>query len=334
MRFFFRRFRRSVGKYADVSEDLITRHVTIEMDEAGSLPYRIGSEKKNKITNLKIIGELNITDLRMIREMAGRDYDSYATKGRLAVLDLSEANIVSGGNYHFRYDAYSEWGSCPAEDNKIGERAFRDCNKLTSIFLPASVVSIDEYAFQNCSNLTSLVLSSHIVSINWRAFSGCNSLKDVRFYIDEDLETYLEKGHPYIGINAGIQYFLNNQKITSLDIPSGVTSIGSYAFASCKELEDLHIPSSVTSIGTSAFSGCSGLTSLVIPSSVTLIGNSAFQSCKNLSSVYVSRNTPLKIAGNTFPTHCTLYVPRGSYQSYWLAEGWGNFENIVEYDAD
>ena len=334
MKFLFRRFLTPRNLYATIADDSITRQIIIRLEEAGSLPYRIGFDKKSKITNLKIIGEINVTDLRMIREMAGRDYDNLSTNGRLAILDLSEADIVNGGDSHVRYDAYSGWGSCPAENNKLGEGAFRDCNRLTSITLPSSVVSIDEYAFQDCSNLTSLALTSNTTSINWRAFSGCNNLKEVRYYISEDLETYLEKGHPYIGINAGIQYFLNSRKITSLDIPSGVTSIGSYAFAHCRDLTSLTIPPGVTSIGASAFAYCRGLTSLVIPSSVTLIGTSAFWGCNNLTSVYVSRETPLKITANTFHTKCTLYVPRGSYQDYWLAEGWGNFENIVEYDAD
>ncbi len=30
---------------------------------------------------------------------------------------------------------------------------------------------------------------------------------------------------------------------------------------------------------------------------------------------------------------CILYVPHGTYQDYWLAIGWGDFKNIVEYDA-
>ena len=30
--------------------------------------------------------------------------------------------------------------------------------------------------------------------------------------------------------------------------------------------------------------------------------------------------------------NCTLYVPQGTKQDYSLADVWGNFENIVEYD--
>ena len=30
--------------------------------------------------------------------------------------------------------------------------------------------------------------------------------------------------------------------------------------------------------------------------------------------------------------NCTLYVPQGTKQDYFLADIWGDFENIVEYD--
>ena len=46
--------------------DLTTKQITIKLEKAGTLPARIGSSKKYKITNLKIIGEINGTDLNMI----------------------------------------------------------------------------------------------------------------------------------------------------------------------------------------------------------------------------------------------------------------------------
>ena len=45
-------------------DDLITKQITIKLDEAGTLPDKIETNKKYKITNLKIIGEINGTDLR------------------------------------------------------------------------------------------------------------------------------------------------------------------------------------------------------------------------------------------------------------------------------
>ena len=77
-----------------------------------------------------------------------------------------------------------------------------------------------------------------------------------------------------------------------MEIPSGVTSIGNYAFFGCSGLTSMEIPSSVTKIGDRAFSGCSGLTSMEIPSGVTSIGNYAFHKCSGLTSINVE-------AGNT-----------------------------------
>ena len=91
------------------ADGLITKQITIKLDEAGTLPDKIGSTKKNQITNLKIIGEINGTDLRMIREMAGRNKWDTMTNGMLSVLDLSDAKIVEGGDYYFNTGHYYQY---------------------------------------------------------------------------------------------------------------------------------------------------------------------------------------------------------------------------------
>ena len=83
------------------NDDLITKQITIKLDKAGTLPDRIASSKKYKITNLKIVGEINGTDLKFIREMAGCDYDGKETDGKLSILDLSDAKIVEGGSAYY-----------------------------------------------------------------------------------------------------------------------------------------------------------------------------------------------------------------------------------------
>ena len=122
--------------------DLITKQITIKLEKAGTLPDKIGSSKKYKITNLKIIGEINGTDLRMIREMAGRNYIAGSTDGKLSVLDLSEAKIVEGGDGYY-YDYYTS-------NDVIGSYAFGGCSRLTSLTLPAGITKIGESAFCGC----------------------------------------------------------------------------------------------------------------------------------------------------------------------------------------
>ena len=274
-------------------DDLITKQITIKLDEAGTLPNKIGSTKKYQITNLKIIGEINGTDLRMIREMAGCDYNCEKTGGKLSMLDLSDAKIVKGGLPYIKY-----LGGVYTSNDKLGYAAFSDCSGLTSLTIPSSVTSIGENAFDGCSGLTSLTIPSSVTSIGEDAFYGCSGL-------------------------------------TSFTIPSSVTSIGENAFDGCSGLTSLTIPSSVTSIGESVFFGCSGLTSFTIPSSVTSIGWGAFCGCSGLTSIYVYTEKLPNMGSDVFAgcdaKKCTVYVPKGTYDDYWLSE-FGYFENIVEFD--
>ena len=125
-------------------DGLITKQIIVKLEKAGTLPDRIGSTKRNKITNLKIIGEINGTDLDVIREMAGINQIGQHTDGILSVLDLSEARIVKGGNYWLFGNNYS------TSKDKIGYCLFNVCSGLTSITLPPLVTEIGESAFLNC----------------------------------------------------------------------------------------------------------------------------------------------------------------------------------------
>ena len=347
------------------SDDLITKQITIKLDKAGTLPDKIGSTKKYKITNLKIVGEINGTDWVFIRDMAGRGLKDYIyTNGKLSVLDLSEAKIVEGGDCYY-YDVTKYYTS----NDRLGDYAFYGCCRLTSLSLPSGITSIGNYAFQDCWGLTSFVIPSKVTTIGISAFYGCSGLTSLdipssvtsiymyafaycsgltNLVIPSGVTTiagYAFKscsGLTNLVIPSGVTTIVRNafsgcSGLTSLNIPSSVTSIGESTFSGCSGLTSLVIPSSVTSILISAFYGCSGLASLVIPSNVTSIWESAFNGCSGLTSVYVSWQTPLRITTSVFShvdkTKCTLYVPQGASQDYWLADVWGDFDNIVEYDA-
>lgn len=77
--------------------DLTTKQITVTLLQAGTLPDQISDAEKYQITDLKVVGDINGTDLRLIRDMAGRDANGDETAGKLAILDMSEANIVEGG---------------------------------------------------------------------------------------------------------------------------------------------------------------------------------------------------------------------------------------------
>ena len=89
-------------------------------------------------------------------------------------------------------------------------------------------------------------------------------------------------------------WYINREKILTVVIEDGVTSIGNYAFYSCSSLTSITIPESVTSIGTGTFYHCSRLTSLTIPKSVTDISCGIFNhNCGSLASLTVEEENPV-----------------------------------------
>ena len=87
--------------------------------------------------------------------------------------------------------------------------------------------------------------------------------------------------------------------LTSVTIPNSVTSILQGTFYGCSSLTTITIPSSVTSIGDETFGYCSGLTSIHIPSSVTSIGTDAFAYCSGLTTISIPSSVT-SISQSTF----------------------------------
>ena len=177
--------------------------------------------------------------------------------------------------------------------------------------------------------ITNLKIIGEINGTDWcfiREMAGCDynceKTGGKLSMLDLSDAKIVKGGLPYIKYNGGV--YTSNDKL------------GYAAFTVCSGLTSLTIPSSVTSIGYCAFLGCSGLTSFTIPSSVTSIGWGAFCGCSGLTSIYVYTEKLPNMGSDVFDgcdaKKCTVYVPKGTYDDYWLSE-FGYFENIVEFEA-
>ena len=156
---------------------------------------------------------------------------------------------------------FAAFGSCtnltrieiPSSVTRIGSSAFHSCTSLTRIEIQSSVTSIkiEGGAFAYCTSLTNIEIPSGVTSIG-NAFYGCTSLNSIN--VDKDNQLYSsEDGILFDKVKTKLITYPAGKKEKEYNIPSGVTSIGGWAFYGCTSLTRIEIPSSVTSIGGYAF---------------------------------------------------------------------------------
>jgi hypothetical protein len=290
--------------------------MTVRTDSQGTLSVQISSADKYLITDLTLIGNLDGTDIKYIREMAGGgDAPSIRTDGRLTNLDMAKAKIMNGGQSY-----YNDYNSCcTTSNNSISDFMFAGLENLASVQLPQNTTSIGNLAFSNCPKLTSIIIPDSVTSIGSAAFTGTgltaitipDKVKSINYWT-----------------------FYNCLKLSTVNLPKEITSIGLNVFANCENLESINLPDSITSISYQAFINCKKLKSLTLPDSLTSIESRAFYGCTGLKEIHCSNNTVPAIYENTFDqidkTICKLYVPKGHSKDYSNAIGWKSFTNIIE----
>lgn len=214
------------------------------------------------------------------------------------------------------------------------------CNGVTELHFPDSLNTVGQSVFEFMSNLSKVYFGSGITTIMSNAFYSDRALTEVHI---SDLDTWLDinfvisKGrmsnplyfarHLYVGsvevtsvdftgrTSVGTNVLSGGAGITSVVLPSTITSIGSYAFEACTNLviPDLNLPN-LTTLGSYAFNGtkvqtisdlgsvtsiseyfrdCSQLTTIEqrVLDKITVINRSAFNLCKNLESAKQSDGT-------------------------------------------
>lgn len=144
---------------------ITTDEMSVSTTTAGSLSTEIGNSMWKAIKRLTISGQINGTDVRLIRKML--------IEGILEELNLCDARIVSGG------DSYDFYGLSKTSEDAIGESMFYDCRNLKKIILPSSTQRIEGYAFFCCSGLKQIELPEACVTVGDYAIAFCDSLTSV-----------------------------------------------------------------------------------------------------------------------------------------------------------
>ncbi|MBR3933930.1 MAG: leucine-rich repeat protein [Clostridia bacterium] len=168
----------------------------------------------------------------------------------------------------------------------IGERAFENCDRITSLIIGNNVTTISWRAFFNCNELTELTIGNNVATIGKYAFRYCENLTSIKVNGNNQF---------FCDIN-GVLFDKNKTKIikypegrtdSTYVIPNSVTTIGERAFEFNYFITDVTIGNSVTIIEEEAFLCCNNLARAIIPDGVKTIGKDSFRSCDSLKSVEI-----------------------------------------------
>ena len=150
----------------------------------------------------------------------------------------------------------------------VGDRAFKDCQYLTCMFLDDGIATIGDHAFYADEYLSAINMPRKLELIDQYAFYGCDTLTFVRAGACSRLKRIEDHA------------FYSCTMLAELRLPNGLTYIGPWAFAWDRILgqEDttLGLPSSLQVIDTGAFAFVNHHKNLNIPANVTRIGDYAF----------------------------------------------------------
>lgn len=319
----------------------------VMLAEAGTLPEIIGEEKYG-YTRLNIVGKLNGTDLRLLRDMGGRDIHGGETAGKLAYWDLTDAAIVEGG---LTYDE-----SRHTEADVVGYGMFAGLTALCEVALPAGIQVIGQDAFEGCTSLALLRIPAGVTSLMPSA--GCTRLQSVTVsaenicYMSLDGIVYRKNGESLVWFPEGMEaeeirlsptlkrleaFALQKCRARTVVLPASLTDIGQQAFRA-SEVETMVIPDGVGSISYALFQDCSKLTEITLGSGCRWLSDYCFDGCP-LQHLYVRAAVPPSCRASTFAgaenlfSSCTLHVPAGSKAFYRNHPVWKQFQHIEEFAA-
>jgi len=283
----------------------------ITLTNAGDLVNQVDVSTLDQVEKLTISGDINGTDVLVIRKMEN-----------LKELDMSNANIVSGGVAYFEDNT--------TEDNIISNYMFSGLSHLEHIITPQNIIAIYRWAFSGCVSLKEFNFTDKIKSIAVGAFNGCKSINSISipsnitiigddaFYGCENLKVVtfadctnnISLSNPfkqcpieklYIGRHINYNEFSGSPfryltSLTDVTISDNVTSLYLSFFYGCTGLETINLPNSIKEIWNAAFGECENLKTIHLPDSLTKIYPYTFYGCSSLQEITIPSS--VTIIGN------------------------------------
>lgn len=315
---------------------------TLEVDNQypGWLSSKIPFKDQASVQNLTVTGYINGTDVKFIRELMNNR--------QLSHLDLSDANIVAGGDAYYTTDRYSYTID---EDNTIGGDMF--CGKLKYLSLPKSITKIETSIYTKffCNPIDTLIIGG--------------DLKEFRLVDVYQAEKYLE-------IREGVSSFIGYPsgygiQARNVHLPSTIKELNTETFNTFwKDTVKVNVENidyfgnrcfydqndiGVLDIDTLTFSqdlSIWNVNAFYLKNGTTIFLNNKLKEinlqyrkydddyswggallAKNLI-IHAPSRTPIKIDSKDLFTTATVYVPKGCVEAYKNQLPWSNATILEE----
>lgn len=282
--------------------------VMVEAEEKSSAVLQaVGGVSDNEaarnVVRLKVSGTVNSYDFMVMRNKMTS----------LRELDLTDAHVV--------YNPYEHYQGCHSWNDSLPDYAFYR-KELRVCKLPKSITYIGQSAFSECHRLTSMDIPEKVQEIGSLAFYYCNQLKEVSF----------QEGLERIGGVAFSDCALHD----TIVFPQTLKYIYSNAFENNICLSAVKFPVGLEYIESRAFNNCRCLSEVRFPASVLSVGSAAFEYCNSIKDVYTYIIDPLQLDQTTFSAevfkNATLHVPETAQNNYYWDTQWSQFPSIVMFN--
>ena len=272
-------------------------------------------------------------------------------KDALVAVEIGEG-VTDIGGAAFGYMTRLQYITIPNNVTMVRDFAFYACIALKAITFPSSVTRVGNMQHGFNYNLKTLCLSPNTATIGQTAFKTCTELgrlcipggvTALSTYVCYGLHTAKEIVLPDTITGAIPAYaFGHCYGLQKINIPVGITSIGSHAFTNCHNLRECILPEGVTTIDENAFQSCFGFLDFVIPSTVTKIEGFAFLYNDGTNTFRIKPTIPPTLEPTAFTqinvNDALFYIPYSEdhsiLEAYKAATGWSSkADYMVEDDA-
>lgn len=192
----------------------------------------------------------------------------------------------------------------PVNLKRIDESAFAGRTDIKTINLPASIESIGKMAFYNLPLLQEVTIENN----NKLSFVGKDAFKNTMWF--DEYNGIVRLGSVALGYGTDYINAHTENSLTEIGLKD-IRVIAPYAFSGIVSLTTVVLPSTVTTVGEFAFDGCTNLNTVRLPKELVTAGDAIFNNCPIITTLRIGVGKDIwRLFGKTISQDNTYSLER------------------------